>query len=118
MPGIITIQSLQVWTRIGVPHEERAQPQKLEISASFPVTTVSQAAHADDISLTVNYYDVSEAIKAVAGEKERNLIETLAEDIAARLLIQFDLKEIELEVRKFIIPDCRYVSLKIKRDQH
>jgi dihydroneopterin aldolase len=115
MSDKISIQGLEVWTRIGVPEEERARPQKLEINASFEVETVPEAARFDEVDLTVNYFDVAQAIRRIAESKERKLIETLAEDLASELLSEFGLKEIEVEIRKFIIPDCRYVGLKIKR---
>lgn len=115
MPDKISIQGLEVWTRIGVPDEERAHPQKLEISAAFEVDTVAEAARKDELELTINYFDVAEAIKQIAGSKERKLIETLAENLAAELLSRFGLKEIEIEIRKFIIPECRYISLQIQR---
>lgn len=115
MSDTITIKNLEVWTCIGVPAEERAQPQKLEITATFNLQTLPQAAQLDDVTLTINYYDVAQRIKTIAGLRERKLIETLAEELATDLLQQFALEKIELEIRKFIIPDCRYISLKLTR---
>jgi dihydroneopterin aldolase len=116
MSDSISIQCLEVWTHIGVPDEERAQIQKLEISVTFEVKTVSAAALADDVSLTINYFNVAQSIKVITQSKERKLIETLAEDLANGLLLEFPFQKIELEIRKFIIPECRYISLKIKRN--
>jgi 7,8-dihydroneopterin aldolase/epimerase/oxygenase len=115
MSDTISIQGLEVWTHLGVPKEERAQAQRIEVSTTFTVTTVAQAAREDDLKLTVNYFEVARAIQRVAQNKERQLIETLAEDLTATLLHDFQLQDIELEIRKFIIPECNYISLKIKR---
>lgn len=117
MTDTITIKNLEVWTFIGVPDEERAQQQKLEITVTFSLETLHQAALTDDVNFTINYYNVAQRIKYVAGLRERKLIETLAEELTRDLLKQFELKKIELEIRKFIIPDCRYISLKISRSK-
>jgi dihydroneopterin aldolase len=117
MPDQISIQGLEVMTHIGVPEEERAQPQKLEISVTFEVATISEAARLDDLSYTTNYFDVAQSIKKIATAKQRKLIETLAEDLANELLAEFNLKKIEIEIRKFIIPDCRYVRLCLSRQK-
>ena len=57
----ITIKDLSVLCRIGVPDQERANPQRLlitvEMSGDF-----SRAAQSDDIAHTINYYDVSQRI--------------------------------------------------------
>ncbi|NJK92198.1 MAG: dihydroneopterin aldolase [Blastochloris sp.] len=115
MSDTISIHNLEVWTRIGVPAEERAKAQRLEISVCFKVETVQLAAAHDDLQFTVNYYEVAQSIHRIAGERERLLIETLAEELAATLLKEFGLRQIEIEIRKFIIPECRYISLKIER---
>lgn len=115
MSDRITIHRLRVPCHIGVPDEERAQPQILEISVSFKADTVPAAAAADDLHLTTNYFDVSERIKDIARAKPRRLIETLAEDLATTLMQDFTLPSIEVEIRKFILPDAEAVSLSIKR---
>jgi dihydroneopterin aldolase len=115
MPDQIHIDRLAVSAFIGVPDSERAQPQRLEISLSFPVRGVSEAAEQDDLSLTVNYFDVCETIKRVTAERPRKLLETLAEDICRAVLEEFPVGNVELEIRKFIIPETRFISLKITR---
>jgi len=115
MSDRITLHRLRVPCHIGVPDEERAQPQILEISVSFKADTVPAAAAADDLHLTTNYFDVSERIKDIAQARPRRLIETLAEDIAATLMQDFTLPSVEVEIRKFILPDAEAVSLSIKR---
>jgi dihydroneopterin aldolase len=111
----ITIHRLRVPCHIGVPDEERAQLQILEISLSFKAETVAQAAAADDLHLTTNYFDVSTRIKEIARSRPRRLIETLAEEIAETIMQDFALPSVEIEIRKFILPDAEAVSLSIKR---
>jgi dihydroneopterin aldolase len=45
------------------------------------------------------------------------LIETLAEETAAHLLAQFSLRKVEVEVRKFVLPDANYVSVTAVRER-
>ncbi len=111
----ITIEGLQVFTRIGVPDEERANSQKLEIFITFPVANLAKAARRDDIGLTVDYFQVAQLAKSVANERPRKLVETLAEDLASAVLRQFAVKWVEIEIRKFILPDARHIGLRIKR---
>ena len=46
----------------------------------------------------------------------RKLQRELAEEMAAHLLAQFDLRKVELEVRKFVLPDANYVSVTAVRE--
>jgi dihydroneopterin aldolase len=116
MPDQIHIERLAVSAHVGVPDEERAKPQKLEISLTFPVATVGAAAANDDLSLTVNYYQVCETLKRVTAERPRKLIETLAEDLCAAVLAEFAIGAVQLEIRKFIIPETKFISIKIERN--
>jgi FolB domain-containing protein len=109
----LTLDSLRVSTHIGVPEEERRNPQVLEITARFPIP--KGAGETDDFLQTIDYAQVAEEIKAIAAARPRLLIETLAEDIAAGLLHKFRFKKIELDVAKFILPETRCVRLSIKR---
>ena len=114
MSDIISIVEIEVQSRIGVPEEERAHPQRLLISVELE-TDVSAAAKADDISQTINYHSVYLGVKKLCGLGERQLIETLAEEIAAMLLEEFETVAVRVEVQKFILPETRHVSVRIER---
>ena len=115
MSDLIRVVDLEVWANIGVSDEERAQRQRLLVTLDLRVESIVLAAASDDVSLTVNYFTVAQRVKALAAEQSRNLLETLAEEIAEDLLETFPLEKIEIEIKKFILPDARYVSVKIKR---
>ena len=114
MSDVITIAEIEVHCRIGVPVEERAQPQRLLISLDLELD-VSKAARADDISRTINYHSVFLRVKKLCVERERQLIETLAEEIAAMILAEFETRVVRVEVRKFILPETRHVAVRIER---
>jgi dihydroneopterin aldolase len=114
MSDAISIVDIEVQCRIGVPEEERAHPQRLLISVELELD-VTAAAQADDISKTINYHSVYLLVKKLCGERERQLIETLAEEIAAMLLEEFETKAVRVEIRKFILPGTRHVAVRIER---
>jgi FolB domain-containing protein len=115
MSDLIRIVDLEVQTRIGVPEEERAQPQRLLVTLEMQVNDFGQAAEADDVALTVNYFDVVERVKSFAAKKPRKLLETFAEELASELLEAFRIHRLNLEVKKFILTETRYVSAVIER---
>ena len=77
----------------------------------------SRACATDEIQHTINYYDVSRRIAALCQERSYRLIEKLAEEIARMVLNEFGALEATVEVKKFILPDARYVSVRIDRER-
>jgi dihydroneopterin aldolase len=115
MSDLIRIVDLEVHAHIGVPDEERIHAQKLLVSLDLGVDSISHAAATDSLARTVNYYDVAQHVKHFAREHSRKLLETLAEDIAHDLIKSYPIKTITVEIKKFILTDARYVSVKITR---
>jgi len=110
----IHIEQLEVHGRVGVPDSERAEPQRLSLN----VTLWPKIAELhDDIANTVNYSAVAECVKDFVSHHNYKLIETLAEKIAAHLLARFNLRKIEIEVRKFALLDANYVSATAVRER-
>ena len=111
---VIHIEQLELPAVIGVPKSERAAPQRL-------TANVTLAPHRDFRSLqdslenAVDYSRVCEAVVDLCRARSRYLLETLAEEIAGMLLRDFPLRSVELELRKYILPDTEYVSVRIQR---
>jgi dihydroneopterin aldolase len=113
-PDEIHIEQLDVFTRVGVPEEERANPQRLTVSISF--WSYQQTSNlADHIEQTVNYSTVAEETKNFLREQSVNLIETLAERLASHLLKSFPIQKVTIELRKFALQDAKYVSVTVTR---
>ena len=113
-PDEIHIEQLEVFTRIGVPEEERAKPQKLTVSISFwPYPQTSDLA--DHIERTVNYSTVAEETKNFLRDQSVSLIETLAEGLASHLLKNFPIQKVMIELRKFALQNAKYVSITVTR---
>ncbi len=115
MSDRINILGLEVYAHIGVPDEERARRQKLLVNLGLKLRSIGEAAVADNVALTVDYAQVANEVKDVATSRPRKLIETLAEDIATAVLAHELVREVSVEIEKFILPDTRLVSVEIKR---
>lgn len=115
MTDHIRITDLEVPTCIGVHAWERRVRQTLLIDLELPVD-IRHAAASDDLILTLDYTAVGERVRAFGAASERLLIETFAEDLAADLLIAFDLGWVKLSVQKpGAIADAAPVRLSIER---
>ncbi len=115
MPDTIHIAQLELTAHIGVPDEERAEPQRLTVGLTLtPERDFSDLG--DDIANAVDYHTVTLAVQVLAAERSRMLIETLAEDIAGMLLTRFAISAVDVEVRKYILPDTEFVAVRCRRE--
>ena len=113
-PDKIHIEQLDIFTRIGVPEEERANPQKLTVTISFwPYQQTSDLA--DHIERAVNYSAVAEETKNFVRDQSVSLIETLADRLASHLLKSFPIQKVTIELWKFALQDAKYVSVTVTR---
>jgi dihydroneopterin aldolase len=110
----VHIEQLEVFTVIGVLEHERKGLQRLTVSISFMPNEQAQD-FADSIEKAVNYSAVAEETKRFAREQAVNLIETLADLLAVHLLKTFPIQKVTIEVRKFALPDAKYVSATVTR---
>ena len=116
MPDTILVEALELSSFIGVPDEERAAAQRLTVSLVLEPLRDLRALE-DRIENTVDYFVLTEFVKTFALSRPRRLIETLAEEIAAELLARFALRTVEVELRKFILPDTQFVAVRIRRER-
>ncbi len=114
MSPTLSLVDLKLLCRVGVPDQERAKPQKLLCTAVFPVPNFKKAAQNDSLEHTVNYYDLSQLLQETAQAKERKLIETLAADLAQSTFAAFPIPWIDLELKKFILPETRHISFQAR----
>jgi dihydroneopterin aldolase len=103
-------------TAIGVTAGERAVKQHLHIDVEFPID--GRAAVSDSIEDTVDYDLLSRTVAEVCAGREFHLIETVAEQVAGRVLERFPIPQIRVQVRKIspvASPRVVYVSVEIVR---
>lgn len=114
MSDTIEIRRLKVSTHIGVPEDERAEPQTLLVTVRMTPGRNFDGL-ADEISRTIDYYAVSLEIEALAASRPRRLIETLATDIAGHLLANHPLAKVAITIEKHILPNTECVAVHIER---
>jgi dihydroneopterin aldolase len=110
----IEIHDLEVKVRIGVPETERENPQRLLVFLRFQIET-SFADLNDQLEKTIDYAAVASEVEKVVETSEVHLIETLVSDIGDTLMARFRMRRLEIELRKFILPNAKYVSVKSLR---
>ncbi|MDX2080403.1 MAG: dihydroneopterin aldolase [Terrimicrobiaceae bacterium] len=109
----IVIRGLRLSAHVGVPDEERAEAQELQVDLVIePVTGFEDLG--EEIGRTVDYDRLSRRVAAVAGERPRKLIETLAVDIAEATLAEFPAASVTVEIRKFILPATDHVAVRFR----
>ena len=110
----ISIVDLEVYYRVGVPDAERAQPQRLLLTVELE-SDFSAAAKSDAVADTIDYFAVTQRLLKFGEGREWKLIEKLAGDIAETILTEFKPQSVSIEVKKFIIPQARYVSVRLEK---
>ncbi len=112
----ISIVDLEVFYHVGVPDEERAKPQRLLLTVVLE-SDFSAAAASDAIIDTIDYFAVTQRLLKFGEGRSWKLIEKLAVDIAGMVLADFKPAGVSVEVKKFIIPQARYVSVSIEQNR-
>jgi len=110
----ICVADLEVRYRVGVSEEERRTPQRLTLTIEMQRDTRPAAAE-DDLALTVDYEALCRGLLAWGQDRQWRLIETLANDIAQWVLTTFAAQAVSVEVKKFVIPQARHVSVRVSR---
>ncbi|MGI8890233.1 MAG: dihydroneopterin aldolase [Chthoniobacterales bacterium] len=111
---LILIEDLELSARVGVPDEERAKPQRLTVSITMELR-VAFGGLGDDLEKTVDYSEVCLALHRFASGRSDRLIETLASGMANHLLDHFPVALVRLELRKFVLPNTRFVAVRVTR---
>ncbi|NBS54255.1 dihydroneopterin aldolase [bacterium] len=114
MNATLSLVDLKLRCHLGVPDAERRKPQKILCTAVFPAPSLAKASAGDDLGKTVDYHALSRVLEKEARRTPRKLIERLARDLARATCQAFRLPWIELELKKFILPNTRWVSLRAR----
>ncbi|GAA1953791.1 dihydroneopterin aldolase [Microbacterium deminutum] len=115
----ITLTGLRVFGRHGVYDEERRDGQYFVVDFTLRFDT-RRAGRTDDVAETVHYGEAAERIAEIVSGEPVNLLETLAERIAAALLDFSPAEQVRVTVHK---PDAPIalpfadVAVTIERDR-
>jgi len=110
----INIVDLEVFYQIGVTEEERAKPQRLLITIEMDFDFAT-AALSDRLEKTINYFDVAQELLKYGQGRNWKLLEKLTANIADFVLARFRPESVTVEIKKFPIPQARYVSVALAR---
>ena len=81
----IIIKDLSVTCIIGILPDERVTPQPLSISVIVKLDLLT-AAQTEQLTHTIDYYELAQDIKKIALDGKFHLLERLAETIASHVL--------------------------------
>ncbi len=95
----VFLEGLQFYAYHGVNPEEQALGQRFLVDVAL-ATDLRAAGRSDDLALTINYSVVYKRIRAIIEGPPRQLIEAVAEEIAAALLAEFSAEAVTVTVRK------------------
>jgi len=113
-PDRLHIEQLELWAEIGVPDAERAERQRLTVTLTLePADDFTTLA--DELKGTIDYAAVCGTVLQTAATRPRKLLETLAAEIASDLLAEYPLRAVDVEVRKYVVPDISYFAVRIHR---
>jgi dihydroneopterin aldolase len=107
------IRDLVLSCRIGVYDHEQRTPQRVRINVDLGVSEAGASDRLDDV---VDYEALLGRIKTVAGTGHVNLIETLAENLAALCLEDQRVRLARIRVEKLdVFPEAAAVGVEIER---
>ncbi len=113
----VFVRDLEVQASVGVHAHEKLQPQRLVMSVDLTVHEGAQQLD-DRLENVVCYEQVVRKIQAICKAGHVNLIETLAENIAAACLQDRRVLAVRIRIEKpDIMPECASVGVEIERLQ-
>ena len=77
----------------------------------------SSAASSDRVEETINYQSVADYLLRFGDGRDWKLLEKLVTNIADLILAKYKPESVFVEVKKFVIPQARYVAVSITRSR-
>lgn len=117
MMDSIIIKDARFLCNVGVSEEERKNRQEILIDMELHLN-LKKAAENDELKHTVDYSKVCSLVANLIEKKNYKLIEAVAWDAAGRVLKEFYVKKVIVEVKKpgaLAHINARYASARIER---
>ena len=113
----VFVRELDIMATVGIHEHEKLAPQKIVVSLDLTVRD-SGLVSSDRLDDVVCYERVVDRIKEICGAGHTNLIETLAERMAAAALEDRRVLGTRVRIEKpDAFADCRSVGIEIERLQ-
>jgi FolB domain-containing protein len=75
------------------------------------------AALSDRVEKTINYFEVAQEIQKYGEGRNWKLLERLVTNLAEMILAKFKPQDVMIEIKKFVIPQAKYVSVSLGRSR-
>ncbi|MBI2094114.1 MAG: dihydroneopterin aldolase [Candidatus Omnitrophica bacterium] len=105
---------MKLLCHLGVKEEERATAQPVWIDLEIP-TDAAKVAQKDDVSFAIDYARVVARVKELSQSRSFRLMETLADQIANRLLEDFGVPWVFVRIKKKALADLGYAAVELRR---
>ena len=113
----IRITDLVLPASIGIHDHEKQSPQRVRINVNLKVAEYGRHID-DDIATVVSYEGIVNGIREIIARGHINLVETLAEEIAALCLEKSPVVFARVGVDKLdVVPDAAAVGVEIERSR-
>jgi dihydroneopterin aldolase len=113
----VFIKGLHIQTTIGFFQWEKEIKQTLVIDVAM-AWDITKAAINDELAKTLDYAEISTAIETFANNNPVDLLETLAERMAAFLMTQYHIPWLQLKIGKpGAVHNADTVGVEIERGQ-
>ncbi|MEQ8227396.1 MAG: dihydroneopterin aldolase [Rhodospirillales bacterium] len=111
----VFVRNLVLMANIGIHAFEKTGAQRIRVNVDLAVRETEQPP-ADEIGQVVCYEEITEGIKGIVSREHVNLVETLAEDIAAMCLEDPRVRSARVRVEKLdILENAESVGVEIER---
>lgn len=104
----------------GVLPEEQTLGQRFVVDVEIH-RELRSAGLSDDLDATVNYVEVYDVVKKIVEGPPRKLIEVVAEEVAQKILDDYDIEAVSVKVKKPEVPIrgsiLGYASVEIFREK-
>jgi dihydroneopterin aldolase len=112
----VFVRDLALIAMVGIYEHEKKHPQRILVNIDCAVK--ESGALEDDIRNVVSYEKIVKNIKTIVQDGHVNLVETLAEKIADKVLKNRAIKRVRIRVEKLdIIAEASSVGIEIERTQ-
>jgi dihydroneopterin aldolase len=114
----IFIRDLRVETVVGIYDWERRIRQTVSLDLDMGAN-IKAAATSDRIEDTLDYKAVAKRVTQFVSEQEFQLVETLAEKVAALILDEFKIQQVKVTLHKpGAVSGSKSVGVSIERSRH
>jgi len=112
----VFVRDLELKCFIGIYDHEKATAQRVRLNLDLAVLEGDLSVLADNIKNVVCYEEITTAVRQVCTEGHINLVETLAEEIAAVCLVHTQVRSARVRVEKLdVFEDTFSVGVEIER---